>query len=131
MREFPRGGLIGKTVHLWRRVSGLRIPLYSANASFFLVMAVFPALVLLLGILRHTPLEVERLGEMLAGIMPEAFLEGTEEIILTTYDTLSGTVLGLSAVTALWSAGRGMQGVMTGLNAIYGIEENRGYFAPG
>ena len=49
MREFPRGGFIGKTVHLWRRVSGLRVPLYAANASFFLILAVFPGLLLLLG----------------------------------------------------------------------------------
>ena len=33
----------------------------------------------------------------------------------------------MSAITALWSAGRGMYGVLTGLNAIYGVEEDRGY----
>ena len=62
MGEFPKGGIIGKTVHLWRRVSGFRVPLYAANASFFIVLAVFPALLLLLGLLRFTPLEVERDG---------------------------------------------------------------------
>lgn len=128
MREFPQGGLIGKSVRLWRYVRQLRVQLYAANASYFIVMAVFPSLLLLLGLLRYTPLEVERLGEMLTGILPEAFLEGAEEWILTTYDKLSGTVLGLSAAAALWSAGRGMHGVLTGLNAIYGVEEDRGYF---
>lgn len=128
MREFPQGGLIGKSVRLWRYVRQLRVQLYAANASYFIVMAVFPSLLLLLGLLRYTPLEVERLGEMLTGILPEAFLEGAEEWILTTYDKISGTVLGLSAAAALWSAGRGMHGVLTGLNAIYGVEEDRGYF---
>ena len=127
MREFPRGGIIGKTVHLWRRLRGLRIPLYAANASFFIVMAVFPALLLFLGLLRYTPLEVERLGEMLAGILPEALLEGAEELILLTYDATSASTLGLSAVTALWSAGRGIYGLLTGLNAVYGVEEHRGW----
>ena len=127
MREYPKGGLIGKTVHLWRWVRSLRVPLYAANASYFIVLAVFPMLVLLLGALQYTPLEVEWLGGLLTGILPEAFLEEAEALILTTYDSLSGTVLGLSAVTALWSAGRGMYGVLTGLNAIYGVEEDRGY----
>ena len=127
MREYPKGGLIGKTVHLWRWVRSLRVPLYAANASYFIVLAVFPMLVLLLGALQYTPLEVEWLGGLLMGILPEAFLEEAEALILTTYDSLSGTVLGLSAVTALWSAGRGMYGVLTGLNAIYGVEEDRGY----
>ena len=128
MREFPRGGMIGKTVHLWRQVKGLRISLYAANASFFLVLAVFPALLLLLGLLRYTPLEVERLGEMLSGILPEPLLEGAEELILITYDNTSASALGLSAVTALWSAGRGVYGVLTGLNGVYGVSEDRGYF---
>ena len=52
MREFPQGGLIGKTVNLWHRVSRLRVSLYAANASFFLVLAVFPALLLLLGLVQ-------------------------------------------------------------------------------
>ena len=128
MREFPRGGLIGKAVHMGRSIADLRVPLYAANACYFIVLAVFPALLLLLGLLRYTPLEVERLGEMLAGILPEALLESAEELILITYDNTSGAVLGLSAVTTLWSASRGIYGLLTGLNGVYGVSENRGYF---
>ncbi len=128
MREFPKGGLIGRAVHYGRSIAQLRIPLYAANACYFIVLAVFPALLLLLGLLRYTPLEVERLGEMLAGVLPEALLESAEELILLTYDNTSGAVLGLSVVTTLWSASRGIYGVLTGLNAIYGAEESRGYF---
>ena len=127
MREYPQGGLIGKTVGLWRRLSRLRISLYAANASFFMVLAVFPGLLLLLGLLRYTPLEVERLGEMLAGFLPEALAEGAEELILLTYDNTSGITLGLSAVTTLWSAGRGVYGMIAGLNGVYELEETRGY----
>ncbi|MBR1971926.1 MAG: YihY/virulence factor BrkB family protein [Oscillospiraceae bacterium] len=128
MREFPRGGLIGKAVHFGRAVAALRIPLYAANASFFIVLAVFPALLLLLGLLRYTPLEVERLGEMLSGVLPEALLESAEELILLTYDNTSGAALGLSAVTTLWSASRGIYGLLIGLNGVYGVAEDRGYF---
>jgi membrane protein len=127
MREFPKGGLIGKSVTLWRRISGFRVPLYAANASFFIVLAVFPALLILLGLLRYTPLEVERLGEMLAGFLPDALLESAEELILLTYDNTSGLALGLSVVTTLWSASRGIYGIIGGLNAVYEVTENRGY----
>lgn len=127
MREFPRGGIIGKTVHLVRNLSRLRVPVYAANACYFIVLAVFPALLVLLGLLRYTPLEVERLGEMLEGILPEVLLAPAEELILLTYDNTSGAALGLSAVTALWSASRGIYGLLTGLNAIYDVSEDRGY----
>ncbi len=127
MREFPKGGLIGKTVHFARSVSALKVPLYAANACYFIVLAVFPTLLLLLGVLQYTPLEVERLGELLTGVLPTAFLEGAEELILLTYDNISGTTLSITAVTALWSASRGVYGIVTGLNGIYGVEEDRGY----
>ena len=127
MREFPRGGLIGKTVHLWRRIAALQVPLYAANASFFILLALFPALLLLLSLLQYTPLEVEELTQLLSGILPTAFLESAEELILTTYDRSASTFLGISALTALWSASRGIYGVLTGLNAIYNVPENRGY----
>ena len=127
MHRFPKGGIIGKTVHLGRAVADLKIPLYAANASFFIVMAVFPALLLLLGLLRYTPLEVERLGEMLQGLLPEVLLEPAEELILLTYDKTSASAVGLSALTTLWSASRGIYGLLTGLNAVYGVCERRGY----
>ena len=128
MREYPRGGIIGKTVHIFQTVRELNIPLHAANACYFIVLAVFPALLLLLSLLRSTPLEVERLAEMLYGIFPEALAEGAEELILLTWDNTNGMLVGVSAVTALWSASRGIYGVLTGLNVIYGAEEDRGYF---
>ncbi len=127
MGEFPGGGLIGKTVRLWRTVRAMQVPLHAANACYFIVLAVFPSLLLLLSLLRSTPLEVETLAELFYGFLPEALSEGAEELILLTWDNTGGTLLGLSAVTALWSAGRGIYGVLTGLNAIYGATETRGY----
>ena len=127
MSEFPTGGLIGKSVRLWRFVSSLKIRLHAAACCYFLVLAVFPGLLLLLGLLQMTNLEVERLGEMLSGVIPEALLEGMEEVILLTYDRLSVSAIGLSAVTTLWPASRGVYGLLTGLNAVYGAEESRGY----
>ncbi len=127
MAELPRGGLIGKTVCLIRSVSGLKIGIFGANASFFLVLAVFPGLLVLLGLLRYTPLEAEQLILILEGVLPGAFLPAAEELILLTYDSFSATELGLSAFTALWSASRGMYGLITGLNRVYDVGEGRGY----
>lgn len=127
MRQFPRGGLLGKCQQLIYKVISLRIPLYAANACFFLALSVFPALLLLLSVLRYTPLEVERLGELLGPFLPEPFLEGVEELILTTYDNASYTLVGISALTALWSASRGIYGLLTGLNGIYGVRESRSW----
>ena len=127
MTEFPRGGFVGKTVRLCRFAASLKIRLHAAACCYFLVLAVFPGLLLLLGLVQLTNLEVERLGEMLSGVIPESLMEGVEEVILLTYDKLSASTIGLSAITTLWPASRGVYGLLTGLNAIYGAEESRGY----
>lgn len=127
MKEFPKGGIIGKTVHAVKEIQQLHIPLHAANASYFIVLSIFPALLLILSLLRYTGLEVETLVDLMASFLPEALMEAAEELVFSTYQSTTGAVVGLSAVTALWSASRGIYGVLTGLNAIYGVSEDRGY----
>ena len=128
MKEFPKGGIIGRCVHAVRGILDLNIPVYAANASFFIILAVFPALVLLLSLLRYTDLSVENLIQGLQGVIPQALMEMAREQILAVYHNSGGALVGISAVTALWSAGKGMYGLMKGLNAVYGSWEDRGYF---
>ncbi len=110
-----------------KAISKLNIPLYAANAGYFVVLAIFPALILLLSLLRHTGLEVQVLLEFLDRMIPRALMARAEGLIRSVYANSSGAVVGLSAATALWSASRGVHGLRVGLNAIYGVEENRGY----
>lgn len=128
MSKYPRGGLIGKTVHLVQAISDLNVPIYAANAGFFIVLAMFPALVLVLGLLRYTHLEVGALIAALEGFIPAALMDTAEELVLSTYRNSNGALVGLSAVTAVWSASRGVYGLLTGLNAIYAVAEDRGFF---
>jgi membrane protein len=55
-------------------------------------------------------------------------MPSARQLILSTYFNTSGAAVSLSALAALWSASRGIYGIMTGLNAIYGAKESRGYF---
>ena len=128
MKEFPKGGIIGRAVHTVRGIMGLNIPIYAANASFFVMLSVFPALVLLLSLLRYTDLSVDNLIGALQGIIPDALMVRAGELILEVYEKSSGALVGVSVVTTLWSAGKGIYGLMKGLNGVYGAREDRGYF---
>ncbi len=127
MKQLPAGGLLGKAWHYWLQVRALRIPLHAANTGYFLILSVFPALVLILGILSYTTLDVHNLLGLLEGFLPEALLPEAELLIVNAYQKTNKAVVGISAVTALWSASRGIYGLLTGLNAIYRVPENRGY----
>lgn len=128
MRELPKGGILGKISGAFSAIEKLNVPLYAAYAGYFIVLAVFPALVLILSLVRYTGLQVEHLTDILAGVLPAALLPAAERLIINTYANSSTAVVGLSALVALWSASRGVHGLLTGLNAIYGVSEDRGYF---
>lgn len=106
----------------------MNISLHGAYTSFFLALSVFPVLVILFGVLGYTSFGVEELMDLLSGFLPEAFLPMVERMLLGAYEHTSGAVVSVSAVVALWSAGRGIRGLQLGLNAVYGLEENRNYF---
>ena len=126
--EIPRGGLIGQLWHFWLRIRPMRIGLHAANAGYFIVLSVFPTLVLLLGLLRYTGMDAGDLLSLLSGVMPTALLPAAERLIISTYAYTSRAVVSVSAVGALWSASRGIYGLLMGLNNIYGVREDRGYF---
>ena len=128
MKELPKGGLIGKTVHFIKEFTQLQIPVYAAHACYFIVLAVFPMLVLLLGLLRYTGIQIDYLIQFLEGVIPEALLPMAEKLVISTYRNTSGVLVSASALIMLWSASRGIHGIRTGLNAIYHVAEDRGYF---
>lgn len=108
-------------------LSGKHISIHAAGAGYFIVLSVFPLLVLILSLLRYTGLQVQTLTDLVSGFVPQALMPSAKRLILSTYRNTSGAVVSLSAITGLWSASRGVYGLLTGLNAIYNAEENRGY----
>lgn len=117
----------GKLSRWAAEIAGLDIPRYAAHTSFFIVLSLFPALVLALGILRHTGLGVELLMELLESFLPKALQEPAASLVMKAYRSTTGTVLSVSALTALWSASRGVHGLLLGLNDVYQVTETRGW----
>ena len=125
MKELPQGGILAKLIRTGRDIGRLRIGVHAANTSYFLILSLFPALVLLLGLLRYTRFDAADLVTFLEGFIPSALLPEAEVLIIGLYESTSRAVVGISAVTALWSAGRGIYGILTGLNAVYGVRTHR------
>ncbi len=127
MGKITQNTLFEKLMIPVRYIGSLRIPVYASHASFFIVLAVFPTLVLLMSLVRYTGIEIHSLTELLEGVIPAALLPAAEKLIVSTYYSTTGTVVSVSVLTALWSASRGIHGLLTGLNSIYKVAEDRGY----
>ena len=105
----------------------MEIPLHGANTSYFMVLSAFPTLVLVLGLLRYTALEPGDLMELCRVFLPEALHALAWQLISETDAGATRFTLSVSALTAVWSAGRGMYGILRGLNAVAGLRENRSW----
>ncbi len=122
-----------KAIAAWFRRIGdylepMGIRVHAAYTSFFLILSVFPLLVLLFGVLGYTSFGLEEVMALVSQLLPEALLGPVEKIISGAYEHTSAMVLSVSVLTAIWSASRSVLGLMEGLNAVYGLKENRSYF---
>lgn len=106
----------------------MQIPLHSAHTCFFLILSLFPALLLFLGLLRYTGYGVQDLMDMLEGFLPATLLPVVESLVDASYRHTSGTVISVSVLAALWSASKGTYGLLQGLNAISDADNSRPYW---
>ena len=127
MRQRPNR-FLKKMEELVRYIAQQKIGIHAAGAGYFIVLSIFPLLIMVLALLRYTGLQVATLTDLVSGFLPKALMPAAKRLILNTYEHTSGAVVSLSAFTGLWSASRGVYGLLTGLNAIYRVQENRGYF---
>ncbi len=127
MNQQSKESLLDRLYAVIRHLSKQKISVHAAGTGYFIVLSIFPLLVLILALLRYTGLQVETLTDLLEGFLPDALMPSARRLIRSTYQNTSGTVVSLSALTGLWSASRGIYGLLTGLNAIYEVKESRGY----
>ncbi len=106
----------------------MQIPLHSAYTAFFLILSLFPSLLLILGLLRFTQLEVSDLTVFLEGFLPEGLYPSALALVQSSYRHSSSALVSVSALAMLWSASRGMYGLLCGLCAVYGQAQAGGYW---
>jgi membrane protein len=89
---------------IYKKFSRDEIAVYAAQASFFIVIAAFPFIMLLLTLLLFIPsVNQSDLLAFLIRITPEMVHSILVSIVSDLYIKSPGTVVSLTAVTALWS----------------------------
>lgn len=131
--KIPPGGWMDVLWRAWNEVSDANLFLVAGGVTYAVLLALFPGLAALVAIygLVLDPSQVERQVSALSGVLPEESKQLLIDELHKLISTSSGT-LGLSAAfglgLALWSASRGMSGLITSLNIAYEEKERRGFF---
>ena len=106
----------------------LEVSAHAAAASFYLFLSIIPLIALFLTIIPYSPITQEQLNKFLSIILPTNLESFINAVTLQMYG--QGPVyLIVSAIFLVWSAGKGMQSITRGLNAVNGVKnEKRNFF---
>ena len=99
---------------------------YAAQAAYFFVLSLIPIFFLLLTMVQFTPVTRDDVLKAVVAVFPDSVQYFIRSIVIQLYSQ-SGTVIPMMVVVALWSAGKGVLSVTSGLNAVYANTETRNY----
>jgi len=115
-----------KLINLFfRKVRDDYVTAFSAQAAFFIIISFFPFIMFLLTMIQYLSITYATLLNTVTTVFPTAFHSLIISIITEIYKKGSGTIISVTAFTALWSASRSFLAILKGLNSIYGIKETR------
>lgn len=130
--DIPALGLKDVTWRVWKSLTHDHVMLIAGGVTFYLLLALFPALVAFMsiyGIFLDPATAVDH-AQSLRGLFPptavDMIAEQLARLTLKQSDTLT---LGLivSLVIAFWSANGGVKAMIEGLNYAYGEREKRSF----
>ena len=117
---------------IWQQFTADRVTLIAAGAAFYLLLALFPALAVLVSLYGFVanPAAIADQAALLAGVLPEAGLEFIQDQLLSlatqNETTLSfGFVFGF--LLTLWGANNGIKTLFEAMNIAYGEVEKRSF----
>jgi membrane protein len=114
------------------RLWGRDVMLYTGGVSFFVMLAIFPALAILIGLysLLADPAQAASEGQMLSTLMPagarELFQHELMRLVNSPHLAIS-TQSGLALIVAIYASHRGFKALLAGLSFIHDEDEPHGF----
>ena len=115
-----------KIIRIIETINSHHTGAYAAQAAYFFVLSLVPIFFLLLTMVQFTPVTRDDVLKAVVAVFPDSVQYFIRSIVIQLYSQ-SGTVIPMMVVVALWSAGKGVLSVTSGLNAVYANTETRNY----
>lgn len=131
--DVPAKGWKDVAVRVKDELKADQVPLLSAGVAFYVLLALFPALVAVVSIygLVADPTDVSRQVGDLTSALPESaqqLITDQLESVASGADRGIGLALAAGVAAALWSASSGMKHLIEAVNAAYDESESRKFF---
>lgn len=105
-----------------------RIGIYSGQASFFIVLSLFPLILLVISIISATPVTKVTILHFIANYVPTVLKSTITSIVNEMYEARHTATITVTAILALWSASQGILAIMQGLYKINNVNQKMNYF---
>ncbi len=96
--------------------------------TYYLLLALFPFLIFVLGVFSYTPLTIDHVETMLSTLLPI----GTVDLILTTVREVllsdNKALFSFAMIGTIWSSTKGSKALTIGINRAYGVIETRPFW---
>jgi membrane protein len=101
----------------------------AAALGFYLTLALFPALIVLMSIIPYLPIERvdEAIMDLLAEALPPEAAGMVEEVVAEVTREQRGGLLSFGLAATVWAASTGMYAIMQHLNITYDVKEARSF----
>ena len=125
-KEKEKKSVVSLLLGFMDRVSGDHVGAYATQAAYFLILSFIPCILFLTTLVRYTPITYNMVRDAIVAFVPENIQSFVLGIVVDVYKR-STAIVPISALVALWSAGKGMQSLINGLNTIYHVKETRNW----
>jgi len=118
--------IITNIPEIWRDIEKKNLPLAVAGISYYLLLSLFPALVLLSAVLSYLPLQngLREATSFLGYVIPAQVVTLIEEL-LRQITPHRGALLSFGLITTLWLASVAFKGLILGLDIVQGSNVQR------
>ena len=107
-------------------VSADHVGAYAEQTSYFFMLCMIPIILLLLTMVQYTPVTKADVMTAVIQVFPSSVDSLITSIVNQVYNQSTG-VIPITIVVALWSAGKGVLAMTSGLNCVYKCNETRNY----
>lgn len=117
---------IDKLMGIPEIISSVHIGAYAAQAAYFFMLCMIPIILLLLTLVQYTPVTKADVMTAVIQVFPSSVDSMITSIVNQVYNQSTG-IIPITLLVTLWSAGKGVLSMSTGLNCVYACQETRNY----
>ena len=118
--------ILGKASQIPGKITEDHVGAYAAQSAYFFMLCMIPIILLFLTMVQFTPITKADVMTAVIQVFPSSVDSMITSIVNQVYNQSTG-IIPVTLIVTLWSAGKGVLAMTTGLNCIFDCRETRNY----